>query len=122
MAHSVVELSGHIIDSLILPKVLDLIINLGGEFEILEIEVGHRRTDRSSARIKVETLSDEALERILASIREHGALPLDEREESVQIETAPRDGIFPDGFYATTNLPTMVRLNKKWLEVLSPET
>ena len=47
MVNSIVELSGHIIDSLILPKVLDLITALGGEFEILEVQVGHRRTDRS---------------------------------------------------------------------------
>ena len=33
MARSIVEISGHIIDSLILPKILDLIISLGAEFE-----------------------------------------------------------------------------------------
>ena len=43
MARSIVQISGHIIDSLILPKVLDLIVNLGAEFEILEIQVGQRR-------------------------------------------------------------------------------
>lgn len=53
MASSIVELSGHIIDSLILPKVLDLIVNLGGDFEILQVQVGHRRTDRSYAQILV---------------------------------------------------------------------
>ncbi|MFQ5916403.1 MAG: TIGR00300 family protein [Candidatus Binatia bacterium] len=121
MASSIVELSGHIIDSLILPKVLDLIINLGGEFEILQVQVGHRRTDRSYARILVETQSDEVLEKILAKVKEHGALPLDEGEGSVRLERAPQDGVFPEGFYATTNLATLVRLKEKWLEVRSPE-
>ncbi len=121
MARSVVELSGHIIDALILPKVLDLIINLGAEFEILEIQVGHRRSDRSHARILVEAPSQELLDRVLARVKEHGALPLDEGEESVQLEPATQDGIFPDGFYATTNLTTFVRWNDKWLEVESPE-
>lgn len=121
MARSVVQLSGHIIDSLILPKVLDMIVNLGAEFEILEIQVGHRRADRSNARILVEAPSTEVLERVLAKIKEHGALPLDEEEESVQLEPAPDDGIFPDNFYATTNLNTLVRFNDKWLEVESPE-
>ena len=121
MARTVVELSGHIIDSLILPKVLDLIVNLGGDFEILEMQVGHRRTDRSRARILVETPSAEVLERILAKIKEHGALPLDEGDESVQVEEAAQGGIFPEGFYATTNLPTSVRLKERWVEVQAPE-
>jgi hypothetical protein len=50
MARSIVEISDHIIDSLILPKILDLIVNLGAEFEILDIQIGHRRADRSHAR------------------------------------------------------------------------
>jgi lysine-ketoglutarate reductase/saccharopine dehydrogenase-like protein (TIGR00300 family) len=121
VARTVVQLSGHIIDSLILPKVLDLIVNLGAEFEILEIQVGHRRADRSHARILVEAPSSEVLERVLAKIKEHGALPSDEEQESVQLEPAPEDGIFPDNFYATTNLNTLVRIKGKWLEVGFPE-
>jgi len=120
MTQGIVELSGHIIDSLILPKVLDLIINLGGEFEILEVQIGQRRADRSRARIRVEAPSPEALERILAKIKEHGALPVDE-EGSVELGPAPEDGVFPDRFYATTNLPTLVRVKDQWLEVQPAE-
>ena len=121
MASSIVELSGHIIDSLILPKVLDLIVNLGGDFEILQVQVGHRRTDRSYAQILVEAKSSDVLDQILARVREHGALSLDEGEGSVQLESAPQDGVFPEGFYATTNLATLIRLEEKWLEVQLPE-
>ena len=69
MPRSIVQISGHIIDSLILPKVLDLIISLGAEFEILEIQVGHRRSDRSHARIQVEAPTPALLERVLAKIK-----------------------------------------------------
>jgi lysine-ketoglutarate reductase/saccharopine dehydrogenase-like protein (TIGR00300 family) len=116
MARTIVQLSGHIIDSLILPKVLDLIIHLGAEFEILDIQIGHRRPDRSHAKILVEAPTAEVLQTVLAKIKEHGALPLEE-EEPALLEPAPRDGIFPDNFYATTNLPTWVRLKEAWLEV-----
>jgi lysine-ketoglutarate reductase/saccharopine dehydrogenase-like protein (TIGR00300 family) len=116
MARTIVQLSGHIIDSLILPKVLDLIIHLGAEFEILDIQIGHRRPDRSHAKILVEATTAEVLQTVLAKIKEHGALPLEE-EEPALLEPAPRDGIFPDNFYATTNLPTWVRLKEAWLEV-----
>jgi lysine-ketoglutarate reductase/saccharopine dehydrogenase-like protein (TIGR00300 family) len=121
MARSIVEISGHIIDSLILPKVLDLIINLGAEFEIVEIQIGHRRTDRSYARIQVEAATPALLERVLANIKEHGALPVDEKEEAVQLEAAPADGVFPDHFYSTTNLATWVSVNNHWVEVELPE-
>ena len=117
MAESTVQISGHIIDSLILPKVLDMIVNLGAEFEILEIQVGHRRVDRSYARIRVEAPSPEALDRVLAKIREHGALPERVEDESVKLEPAPVDGVFPDHFYATTNLETWVRLENRWIPV-----
>jgi lysine-ketoglutarate reductase/saccharopine dehydrogenase-like protein (TIGR00300 family) len=117
MAQSVVEISGHIIDSLILPKVLDLIVSLGAEFEILEIQVGHRRTDRSYARIKIEAPDPELLEQVLAKIREHGALPERVEEESVDLQAAPADGVFPERFYATTNLETWVHLERQWVLV-----
>jgi hypothetical protein len=121
MVNSIVELSGHIVDSLILPKVLDLIITLGGEFEILEVQVGHRRTDRSYAKISIEGRNRKVLDHILARIKEHGALPVEERNEPVELAPAPMDGVFPENFYATTNLLTQVRFNDQWLDVQSPE-
>ncbi|HEV8343306.1 MAG TPA: TIGR00300 family protein [Candidatus Binatia bacterium] len=120
MARTIVQLSGHIIDSLILPKVLDLIIHLGAEFEILDIQIGHRRPDRSHAKILIEAPSAEVLQTVLAKIKEHGALPLEE-EEPAQLEPAQQDGIFPENFYATTNLPTWVRVDETWLEVQPAE-
>ncbi len=121
MAQTVVQISGHIIDSLILPKVLDLIVSLGAEFEILDIQIGHRRSDRSHARIKVEASSPDLLDGVLAKIREHGALPEQVEEESLQLEAAPLDGVFPERFYATTNLETWVRLEEQWIPVESIE-
>ena len=44
-----VEIRGHIIDSLILPKVLDLITSVGGSFRIKRITIGQARTDASYA-------------------------------------------------------------------------
>lgn len=120
MPRSVVQISGHIIDSLILPKVLDLVIGLGAEFEILDVHIGKRRSDRSSARIQVEAANAALLEHVLAKIKEHGALPVQE-EEDARLEPAPADGVFPDHFYATTNLATWVRVNHGWIEVAHPE-
>ncbi len=57
-----VELAGHIIDSLLLPKVLDEIMSQEGRFEILKISVGQRRQDPSAARLLVSADSVELLE------------------------------------------------------------
>ena len=43
-----VEIRGHIIDSLILPKVLDLITAGGGSFRIKQIAIGQARTIRAT--------------------------------------------------------------------------
>lgn len=75
MHRSLVQVSGHIIDSLILSKILDCIIDLGADFEIIDITIGHRRTDPSSAHIQIEASSTELLDRVLRKIKEHGAVP-----------------------------------------------
>lgn len=116
MARTTVEVSGHIIDSLILPKILDHIINLGAEFEILDVQIGHRRADRSHARIQIDAPSLPLLDAVLEKIKEHGAVPI-EAEESVELSAAPAAGVFPDGFYSSTNLPTAVRVDDQWLNV-----
>src|SRR5229473_1588630 len=48
-----IELRGHIIDSLILPKVLDEILTYGGTFTIGEVKIGKQRHDASYACIDV---------------------------------------------------------------------
>ena len=55
MVSETVELRGHIIDSLILPKVLDEILAHRGNFKIEEIRIGQNRVDQSFARIEVST-------------------------------------------------------------------
>lgn len=121
MAQSIVEISGHIIDSLILPKVLDLVINLGGEFDILQIQIGRRRSDRSFALIQIDAETPALLDRIVARLKEHGARPVSEQPAPAQLEPAPASGIFPDNFYSTTNLPTSVFVDGCWLDIEFPE-
>src|SRR3990172_1512070 len=91
-----IELRGHLIDSLILPKVLDEIIQGGGSFRILELEVGQRPQDQSYARIEVEAPTSEALHHLLGRVRRQGAQVVDEGD--VTLAPAPRDGVFPEGF------------------------
>lgn len=110
-----VVLQGHIIDSLILAKVLDTILMMGGTFDLQEVAIGKSREEASHAKIVVRASSAKLLMDILQAIQPHGASV--ERELDCQIEAAPEDGIFPEQFYATTHLPTQVRLKGQWIDV-----
>lgn len=110
-----VELSGHIIDSLLLPKVLDEITALGGEYQSQEIRIGHNRNDPSYVRLTVTAPTPQCLETILTAIGQHGAVPV--QHHDIRLEVADMDGAFPEGFYATTNEPTEIRLANSWIPV-----
>ena len=110
-----VEVSGHIIDSLLLPKILDQIIQLGGEFVLDDVHVGQRRRDPSYARLTVGAATERRLEEILAAISLHGATPL--HGEDCRLEPADMDGAFPEGFYCSTNQDTEVRVDGRWIPV-----
>ncbi len=110
-----IELHGHIIDSWILPRVFDTIMDLGGDFEVLEIEVGKRKEETSHARMRVLAHTQEQLDRIVQHLQPLGATLT--AGGDVQTEPAPRDGALPPDFYSTTNLPTEVRIRGRWVPV-----
>jgi lysine-ketoglutarate reductase/saccharopine dehydrogenase-like protein (TIGR00300 family) len=110
-----VILRGHIIDSLILAKVLDTILMMGGTFDLQDVQIGKTREESSRARIVVRAASARLLNDILHRIQPHGASV--EREADCRLQPAPADGIFPEDFYATTHLPTQVRLRGQWVDV-----
>jgi lysine-ketoglutarate reductase/saccharopine dehydrogenase-like protein (TIGR00300 family) len=114
-----VELQGHIIDSLLLPKVLDEVLTRGGAYVLKDIQIGQSQADPSYARIEVRAASPTALHEILAAIHEHGAVPLNPQDCTVV--PADMDGCFPEDFYATTNQRTQVRLHGEWIEVEDQE-
>ena len=114
-----VEIGGHIIDSLILPKILDLITATGGSFEIKKIAIGHARQDPSYALVKVRAPSAERLRAILGEIYDHGAVPT--AQHDCRLVSADMDGAFPEGFYSTTNQRTEIRLAGAWIEVADQE-
>lgn len=114
-----VEVHGHIIDSLILPKILDVITASGGSFRIKRINIGQNRNDPSYALVEVQGNTRPQLDEIVAQIADHGAVPTTQTD----CRLAPADiaGAFPEGFYSTTNQKTEVRLDGRWIEVAEQE-
>jgi lysine-ketoglutarate reductase/saccharopine dehydrogenase-like protein (TIGR00300 family) len=119
MASEVVSLEGHLIDSGIMARVMDEIIDSGASYEILELRIGVRHHDESRARIRVNAEAPGELVELLDRLRHHGANP--ETVEDAELSVVDVDGAFPPGFYSTTNLATEVHLDGRWVAVDHPE-
>src|SRR5258708_39197532 len=99
-----IELRGHIIDSLILPKVLDEILTGGGSFTIRGIKIGRQGHDASYARIDVFGPSPEVVDDVVRRLRPHGAGVVEQTD--AQLVPAPTEGVFPFCFHGTPNQAT----------------
>ena len=119
MPREEITIEGHIIDSLVFTRVLDDIVQFGGDFQILEVNIGRGRHDRSHARIEVSADDPATLAAVLNQLSKHGAMVLQESE--VRFATADLDGAFPPDFYATTNQTTRIRHQGQWHDVFDQE-
>jgi lysine-ketoglutarate reductase/saccharopine dehydrogenase-like protein (TIGR00300 family) len=114
-----VRIEGHLIDSGIMSQVMDAVIAMGGEFESLTFEVGRTNDDPSVSVLRVSAPTQEVLESILGEIQLHGAVSC--QPADAKYVTAPMDGVFPQGFYSTTNMETDVRIAGGWVRIANPE-
>ncbi len=120
LAHSAtVTLTGHLMDTGILARVLDDVLEYGGDYRIESLELGRQHEDESRALVEVRADEPERLDRIVMRLQVHGANPVDPGTATTR--PAPADGVFPEDFYSTTNLETLVRLDRDWLRVQRPE-
>jgi lysine-ketoglutarate reductase/saccharopine dehydrogenase-like protein (TIGR00300 family) len=110
-----IEVKGHLIDSMILTRIFDTVMDLKGDFQVLEFTVGKRKKDASYARLLVRGRDDEHLERLLEAVYREGAQPVSVQE--VQLEPARKDSVMPDDFYSTTNNPTQLYYRGSWIDV-----
>ena len=110
-----IQLSGHIVDSMSLSKVFDIIMDLGGEFEVVEISIGKRKKDTSTARLRVRAGTRRALAQILEQAYRHGATA--HADKNAATKPAPRNMVLPSDFYSTTNNLTRVMIGGTWVRV-----
>jgi len=108
-------LEGHILDSHTLSKVLDRIIKSGAGYEIMEIDVGKRSQDTSRAKLFLQSPEKPVLDALLAFIKSQGGVV--PKARNVSLEPAPADGVFPEGFYSTTNLETHITVDGREIRV-----
>ncbi|MFL6062374.1 MAG: TIGR00300 family protein, partial [Marmoricola sp.] len=118
-ANETVEISGHLMDSGILSRVLDDIREYGGDYVVVNFDLGHDSGDISHARLNVSAEDDQALQRLLMRLQTRGVNQVD--PGTAEVSVTETDGVFPDGFYSSTNLETEVRLGRSWIRVQNPE-
>ncbi|MCA9828152.1 MAG: TIGR00300 family protein [Nitrosopumilus sp.] len=110
-----IEVSGHLIDSSILTKIFDKIMDLQGEFNVQEIKIGKKKKDQSYARLLVKGKNQEHLDKILKTIYREGATSKIQKE--ITLKRSPKNNVMPDEFYSTTNNHTQVFHKGKWIQV-----
>src|SRR4030067_767143 len=110
-----IEVRGHLIDSLILTKIFDGVMDLGGEFEVLKIQIGKKKKDESYAELRIQGKNQNHLERILELVYREGATAKIQKE--VSLKSASKNYVIPDNFYSTTNNHTLLFLNGNWATV-----
>jgi lysine-ketoglutarate reductase/saccharopine dehydrogenase-like protein (TIGR00300 family) len=110
-----IEVSGHLIDSLILTKIFDKIMDLQGEFTVEEIDIGKKKKDQSYARLQIIGKNQKHLDNILETIYREGAVSKTQKE--VVLKKSPKNCVMPDTFYSTTNNHTQIFHKKKWIQV-----
>jgi lysine-ketoglutarate reductase/saccharopine dehydrogenase-like protein (TIGR00300 family) len=114
-----VVITGHLMDTGLLSRVLDDIRGYGGDYTLDKFDLGYDKEDPSTVRMTVGAEDEESLQRLLMRIQTKGANLVHPGEP--EISEVIQDGVFPDGFYSTTNQPTSVRLNGHWVQERNPE-
>ncbi len=110
------SLQGHLLDTGMLNRTIDVVTDAGGSCRVEEFHVGERRDQASLATLRVTAPTSERLDDIVSQLITLGARSA-AKPEDVQLETVTQAGVAPSSFYATTIYPTDVRVKGKWLRV-----
>ncbi len=113
----VIKMEGHLLDSGLMNRALDVIIKDGGSFKVLNFHLGLERQSPSLAEVRVSAPSHDVMEDILSQLIDLGAVSTPDKEIDANLETVVKAGVSPDDFYVTTIYPTEVRINGYWERV-----
>ncbi len=111
------KLDGHLLDSGLMDRALELTVQSGGSFQILHFNLGKQRQSTSQADILISAPSEEVLDKIMGGMIELGAVGGQLKENDAELKTVTHPGVAPDDFLATNIYPTEVRVAGRWLRV-----
>lgn len=111
----VVEAEGHLIDSHVMERIFDKVVESNGRFEVEQFRIGRTNSEPSYLRLKVETSSREEMEHLIAQLLPIGCSPAESVEATLVL--VERDRCAPEDFYSTSNHHTQVRIGTQWIDV-----
>jgi len=112
-----ITMTGHLLDSGLVNRALDLVVEGGGSFQVLSFDLGEQRQSTSTAEIRVSAPGQEVMDEIMAQLIDLGAVALPEHELDARLVTITQAGVAPDDFYSSTIYPTEVRVQGQWVRV-----
>jgi lysine-ketoglutarate reductase/saccharopine dehydrogenase-like protein (TIGR00300 family) len=114
----VLGLDGHLLDSGLLDRALELTVDGGGSFQVLNFQLGKQRQSTSRAEFRVSAPAADVLDNLVGQLIELGGVPAaPQRTADARLETVTIDGVAPEDFYVTTIYPTEVRLGGQWVRI-----
>ena len=115
-SHTVL-MEGHLLDAGLINRALDLVVEGGGSFKVLNFNLGEQRQSTSKAEIKISAPSHEVMEEIISQLIDIGVVSLEDDQRDARLQPVEQDGVGPDDFYVSTIYPTEVRVDGQWLTV-----
>lgn len=115
MHQEVVEAEGHLIDSHVMERIFDTVVEFNGRFEVEQFRIGKTNAEPSYLRLKVETPDAADMQQLMSQLLAIGCSPVDTGD--AELVTLDHDRCAPEDFYSTTNHRTMVRHNSEWIDV-----
>lgn len=109
----IVEMRGHLIDSMTLARVMNKVVDRAGRYEFLKFDVGKSPVDTSYAQLRIIGRDSIHLAEILDDIHHEGATDL--VPKNAVLREATKDATLPVDFYSTTNNETRIFLDGEWL-------
>jgi lysine-ketoglutarate reductase/saccharopine dehydrogenase-like protein (TIGR00300 family) len=113
----IIRMEGHLLDAGLINRALDLIVEMGGSFQVLKFNLGEQRQSTSAAEVRVSAPSHEVMEEIISQLIDLGAVDLPQDQRDSKLELVVQAGVAPDDFYVSTIYPTEIRVNGEWLKV-----
>jgi lysine-ketoglutarate reductase/saccharopine dehydrogenase-like protein (TIGR00300 family) len=111
----VVEAEGHLIDSHVMERIFDKVVEYSGRFEVEQFRIGRTNDEPSYLRLKVEAPTQVGMEQMLHQLMDLGCSPVDSGDAVLRV--VEKDWCAPEDFYSTTNLRTMIRHGQQWVTV-----
>jgi len=109
-----ISLEGHLIDDNSLGRVFAIFDRHGVEFRVRRFRIGEKSESPSLIELTLRATTSQALDAALSECE-----PYSEEFSLDPVQTAIVDlvGVWPEGFYSTTNFPTFVYHEGQWIEV-----